>query len=239
VVLDVGGSNPLTHPKENAGQEPRSGSQPGLLTLQCPILGVSWEPILAHSAKRHIMQELKLLDKRAATLGAFTTLLDGVWAVDRIGDVQPEQVQSRVVHRSEVPAISAADVQAMAKVPGLSGGNDVCGEPDRWLFLVATRCILGVPGGRCASAHSLKFAADRYSRARSMGLTVPPTSVPDRAETCCRQRSPTGTGNGLRRGHAQVDPLPETTCDETPCLAGDCVESSQVSSAGPTRAMPL
>ena len=33
--------------------------------------------------------------------------------------------------------------------------------------------------------------------------------------------------------------VPETTCDETPCLAGDRVESSQVSFAGPTRAMPL
>jgi hypothetical protein len=37
----------------------------------------------------------------------------------------------------------------------------------------------------------------------------------------------------------QVDALPETTCDETACLPGHCVESSQVSSAGPTRAMPL
>ena len=58
-------------------------------------------------------------------------------------------------------------------------------------------------------------------------------SVPERAENCGQQRSPTGNPNGIRRGYAQVDPLPETTCDETPCLAGDCVESSQVSSAGP------
>jgi hypothetical protein len=36
-------------------------------------------------------------------------------------------------------------------------------------------------------------------------------SVPERAENCGQQRSLTGTANGLRSGHVQVDPLRETT----------------------------
>jgi hypothetical protein len=36
-------------------------------------------------------------------------------------------------------------------------------------------------------------------------------SVPERAENCGHQWSPTGTVNGLRSGQAQVDPLRETT----------------------------
>jgi hypothetical protein len=38
--------------------------------------------------------------------------------------------------------------------------------------------------------------------------------VPEPAENHGLQRSPTGTASGLRRGHAQVGPLRETTCDE-------------------------
>jgi len=35
--------------------------------------------------------------------------------------------------------------------------------------------------------------------------------APEPAENHGRQRSPTDTANGLRPGHAQVDPLRETT----------------------------
>jgi 4-carboxymuconolactone decarboxylase len=37
------------------------------------------------------------------------------------------------------------------------------------------------------------------------------TSVPERAENCGYQRSPAGTANVPRTGHAQLDLLPETT----------------------------
>jgi len=36
------------------------------------------------------------------------------------------------------------------------------------------------------------------------------TSVPEQAENYGQQRSPMGNPNGLRPGHAQVDPLRET-----------------------------
>ena len=52
----------------------------------------------------------------------------------------------------------------------------------------------------------------------------------------CGHPRPVRTTFNLRT--AEVDPLPGTTCDETPCLAGDCVESSQVSSAGPRGQCP-
>ena len=41
------------------------------------------------------------------------------------------------------------------------------------------------------------------------------TFVPVQTENYGHQRSSTGSTTGLRPGHVQVDPLPETTCDET------------------------
>ena len=46
----------------------------------------------------------------------------------------------------------------------------------------------------------------KYGKLRSRA-----TLMPERAETCGRQRLSTGNPNGLRPANAQVDPLPETT----------------------------
>ena len=64
-------------------------------------------------------------------------------------------------------------------------------------------------------------------RARSAGQRRELTVTPGQPDTPAHLR------------YRQADPLRKPTCDETPCLPGHCVESSQVSSAGPTRATPL
>ena len=40
---------------------------------------------------------------------------------------------------------------------------------------------------------------------------IRPKPVPERAENCGRQRSPTGNPNGVRSGHTQVDPCAKRT----------------------------
>ena len=47
--------------------------------------------------------------------------------------------------------------------------------------------------------------------ARPVSAARRATSVPERAGNCGHQRSPMGTANDRRLGHAQVDPKPETT----------------------------
>ncbi len=50
MVLGVGGSSPLAHPTETAGQRPGPVHKAGPPDYGCPILGAEWEPIFAERA---------------------------------------------------------------------------------------------------------------------------------------------------------------------------------------------
>jgi hypothetical protein len=73
---------------------------------------------------------------------------------------------------------------------------------------LAARCVSAAEPG-CLAAHEINDATGRF---QSRGPTrVVPLACQKRAENYGHQRSPMGNPDALRTGHAQVDPLPETT----------------------------